>query len=71
MEDEVAETTRKRCGLAKLRECDELLYGRRLPLSLNGAVYSRYVRLAILYESETWCRRKVRWEFYEGKRDSL
>ena len=36
-------------------ECCELLYGRRFPLRLKGAVYESYVRSAILYESKAWC----------------
>ena len=36
-------------------KCGELLYGRRFPLRLKGAVYANYVRPAILYESEEWC----------------
>ena len=46
---EAAVTARKSCGWAKLRECGELLYGRRFPLKLKGAVYNNYVRPAILY----------------------
>ena len=56
---EAAVTARTRCGWVKLRECSELLYGRRFPLKLKGAVYKRHVRAAILYESEAWCM-KVR-----------
>ena len=48
-------TARTRCGWGKLRECDELLYGRRFPLKLKGSDYGSYVRPAILYGSETWC----------------
>ena len=36
---EAAITTRARCGWVKFRECGELLYGRRFPLRLKGAVY--------------------------------
>ena len=36
-------------------ECGELLYGRRLPPKLKGAVHKSYVRPAILYGSEAWC----------------
>ena len=36
-------------------ECHELLYGRRFPLRLKGAVYESYLRLAILYGSEACC----------------
>ena len=48
-------TARTRCGWAKLREFSELLYGRRCPLKLKGAVYKCYVRPAILHGSEAWC----------------
>ena len=51
---EVAVTARTRCGWVKLRECDELLYGRRFPLKLKEAVYRSYVRPAKLYGSEAW-----------------
>ena len=44
---EAAVTDRTRCGWVKHRECGESLYGRML-LRLKGAVYGRYVRLAIL-----------------------
>ena len=46
---------RTRCGWVKFRECGALLYFRRFPLKLKGAVYSSYVRPAILYGSEAWC----------------
>ena len=49
---EAAVTARTRCGLAKLRECGELLYGGRCPLKLKGAVYKSYARPTILYGSE-------------------
>ena len=52
---EAAVTARTRCGWFKLMECGELLYGRRFPLRLKGAVYRSYVGPAILYENETWC----------------
>ena len=39
----------------KLRECGELLHGRRFPPKLKGAVHRSYVGLAILYGSEAWC----------------
>ena len=47
-------TARTRCGWVKLRKCGELLYGRRFPLKLKGAVYRSYVRPAILHGNETW-----------------
>ena len=52
MEDETAVTIRTRCGWVKF-ECGELLYGKRFILMLKGAVYKNYLRLAILYESES------------------
>ena len=52
---EAAVTARTRCMLAKLRECGELLHGRRFPLKLKGAVHRSNVRPAILHGSETWC----------------
>ena len=52
---EAAVTARTRCGWLKLRECIELLYGRRFPQKLKGAAYKNYVRPAILYGSEAWC----------------
>ena len=33
----------------------ELLYGRRIPLMLKGAVNKSYIRPAILNGSEAWC----------------
>ena len=48
-------TARTRCGWAKLRECGELLYGRRFPPKLKGAVYKSYVRPANLDDSEAAC----------------
>ena len=59
---EAAVTARIRCGFVKFMECSELLYGRRFPLRLKGAVYRTYVKPEILYESEAWCM-KERWEF--------
>ena len=53
---EAALTARTRCGWVKLRECGELLYGRRFPLRLKGVDLCKiYVRPAILYETEAWC----------------
>ena len=52
---EAAVTARTRCWWAKLRECSDLLHGRRLPLRQKGAVHKRYVRPAILYGGELWC----------------
>ena len=52
---EAAVPDRTRCGWVKFMECRELLYGRRFPLWLKGAVYESYVRPAIPYGSEAWC----------------
>ena len=52
---EAAATARTRCGWAKLRECGELLHGRRFHLKLKGAVHKSYIRPAIPYGSEKWC----------------
>ena len=48
-------TARTRCGWIKLRECGELLYGRRYPLKLKLTVHKSYVSPAILHGSEAWC----------------
>ena len=52
---EAAVTVGTRYGWVKLRECGELLYGRRFPLKLKEAVYKSYIRPAILYGCEAWC----------------
>ena len=55
MEDEAAVTARTRCGWAKLRECSELLYGRKYSLQLKGAINRNFAKSAILYGIEAWC----------------
>ena len=52
---EAAVTARVRIGWVRFRECGELLLENRFPLKMKGKVYRCYVRLAILYGSETWC----------------
>ena len=52
---DAAVNVRTRCGWAKLRECGELLYGRRFSLKLKWTICKSYVRPAILYGSEAWC----------------
>ena len=52
---EAAVTARTRCEWVQFRECNELLYGRRFPLKLIGAVYKSFVRPVMLYISEAWC----------------
>ena len=54
-ECEAAVTARARCVRIKFQECGELLYGRRFPLRLKGAVYKSYVWPAMLYGSEAIC----------------
>ena len=55
---EAAVTARARIGLVKFRECGELLNLKRFLLKMKGMVYRSYVRLAMLYGSETWCLRE-------------
>ena len=52
---EAAVSVKTRCVWIKFRVCSVLLYGRRLPLWLNGAVYESCVRPPILYGCEAWC----------------
>ena len=52
---EAAVTLKTRCLWVKIRECCELLYGRRSMIRQNWAVYWSYVRPTILYESKAWC----------------
>ena len=65
---EGAVTARKMCGLAKYRECSELLHGRKFHLKPKWAAYKSYIRPAILYESEAWCMKEC-WKFDEGQKD--
>ena len=67
---EAAVTARTRCGWVKLRECGELLYGRRFPLKLKGAVYNSYIRPAILYGSEAWCLKESEMVILRSTEDS-
>ena len=55
----VVVTARTRCRWVNLRECGELLYGRRFFPRLKGAVYKSYVRPVILYESEMGILRRT------------
>ena len=47
-----------RIGWVKFRECGELLNSKRFSLKMKGMVYRSYVRLAMLYGSETWFLRE-------------
>ena len=51
---EAAVTARASIGWIKFRECGELLYGRKFSLKMKRRNYYSYVRLAMLYGSETW-----------------
>ena len=66
---EAAVTSRTRCGCAKVMECDELLYVRRSPLKLKGAVYNSNVRPAILYGSEAWRLKERDIGVLQGQKD--
>ena len=55
---EAAVTARARIGWVKFRECRELLNSKRFLLKIKEMVYESYVRLAMLYGSETWCLRE-------------
>ena len=48
---EAAVIARMKCVWVKFMECSELLYGRKFPLRLIGAVYESYKWPVILYES--------------------
>ena len=67
---EAAVTARTRCMWVKFRECGVLLYGRRFPLRLNG----QFIR--VIYGQQYYmkmrhgARKKERWEFYEGQKNS-
>ena len=50
-----AVTARLRIGWVKFRECGELLNGKRLLLQVKGRLYRSYIKLEMLYVSETWC----------------
>ena len=47
---EAAVKARERCGWVTFRVCGELLYSRRFPQKLKGAVYKSYVRPAIVWK---------------------
>ena len=49
-----AVTSITRCLWVMLRECGELMYDRRFPLWMVGAVYESYIGSAMLYRSEVW-----------------
>ena len=52
---EATVTARTISRWVKFREYSGLLYGRRFPLRVKGAVNKSYVKPAILYGSEAWC----------------
>ena len=51
-ECETAVTAKTRIGWMKLRECSEILKGRRFSLKMKGKIYKSCVRSAMLYRSE-------------------
>ena len=53
-----AAVTARAIGWVKFRECGELLNSKRFSLKMKGMVYRSYIRLAMLYGSETWCLRE-------------
>ena len=55
---EAAVTARTRIGWIKLRECRELLYGRKFLLKMKETIYQSCIRSAMLNGSETWCLRE-------------
>ena len=63
---ERCETARTRCGLVKLMECGEFLYGRRFHLKLKWAIYKSYVKADIVYASEAWCLKENDMGIYKG-----
>ena len=67
---EAVVTARTRCWLTKFWEYGELLYTRRFPLKLKGAVHKSCVRPAILYESEAWCLKESEVQILKRQRDS-
>ena len=52
---DAAVTVRTTCWWVMYRECFELLYDRRFPLRLKGAVYKSYLWPPMLYGSQAWC----------------
>ena len=68
---QAAVVVRTRCVWAKIRECSELLYCRRFPIELKGAVYESYVRPAILYGSEAWCPKECDMEILQRTERSM
>ena len=68
---EATVTARTRCWWGKLRGCNELLYGRRFPLRLKGAVHKGYVRPAILYGSKAWRLKESEMEILQKTERSI
>ena len=56
---ETAVISKVRIGWMKIRECRELLRGRRFSLRMKGMVCRSCIRSAMLYGSETWCLRET------------
>ena len=50
---EAAVTARTRVEWKKFRHCGEMLFGKGFSLQMKEKIYKSYVRLAMLYGSET------------------
>ena len=59
------------CGWVKFMDFGELLYGRRFPLKLKGAVYKSYVRPATPNGSEAWCLKESEMEILHRTERSM
>ena len=55
---EAAVIARTKCELINFRQCGDVLYVKRFPLKLKGAVCKSYVRSEIPYCSEVWCKKE-------------
>ena len=68
---EAAVTARIRCWWVKLRECGELLHGRRFHPKPKGAVHKGHVMPAILYGSKAWCLKESEMGFLRRTERSM
>ena len=55
---EAAVTARMRIEWIKFRECEKLLYGKKISLKMKGRIYQSCVKSAMLNGSDTWCLRE-------------
>ena len=54
-----------------LRECGQLLDGKRFPLNVKTTVYKRSIRPTILSGSETRCMKKAKLGSFKGNRSMM